>query len=101
MLTETTDLRRRIETNRATIAVVGLGYVGLPVACSFARQGFAVIGVDVVADKVARINVGRSPIEGEEPGLDDLLADVVRDGQLRATTNYADCRAAHVVLIAV
>jgi UDP-N-acetyl-D-mannosaminuronic acid dehydrogenase len=95
------DLFDRIEARSATIAVVGLGYVGLPVACSFASRGFEVIGLDVVDDKVALINEGRSPIEGKEPGLDELLAEVVSDGRFRATTNYAACRQAHVILIAV
>jgi UDP-N-acetyl-D-mannosaminuronic acid dehydrogenase len=81
--------------------VVGLGYVGLPVACSFASRGFEVIGLDVVDAKVASINEGRSPIEGQEPGLDELLGVAVSGGRLRATTDYAACRAADVVLIAV
>lgn len=97
----TERLLHRIETTNATILVVGLGYVGLPVACSFASRGFDVVGLDVVEAKVACINEGRSPIEGQEPGLDDLVAAVVSDGHLRATTDYAACRQAEVVLIAV
>ena len=95
------ELRRRIETRSATIAVVGLGYVGLPVACSFASQGFDVIGLDVIAEKVALINAGRSPIEGQEPGLDELLADVVRSGHFHATIDEESLRAADIVLVAV
>lgn len=97
----TTALRRRIDACHATVAVIGLGYVGLPVACSFARAGFPVIGLDVVAEKVARINAGSSPIEGEEPGLDALIAWAAQMGRLRATTDYAECAAADVILIAV
>src|SRR5689334_5072053 len=78
----TANLLDRIQTGSATIAVVGLGYVGLPVACSFASRGFEVIGLDVVDAKVASINEGRSPIEGQEPGLDELLGVAVRGGRL-------------------
>ena len=96
-----TELLGRIEARAATVAVVGLGYVGLPVACSFAGRGFPVVGLDVVAEKVARVNAGRSPIEGEEPGLAELLAEVVRAGRLRASTDPAALAAAEVVLLAV
>lgn len=96
-----TQLLERLTTRNATIAVVGLGYVGLPVACAFATKGFQVIGLDVVEEKVTRVNEGRSPFEGQEPGLDDLLTSAIRLGQLWATTDYSQCRSAQVVLIAV
>ncbi|HEX5417080.1 MAG TPA: nucleotide sugar dehydrogenase, partial [Chloroflexota bacterium] len=51
--------------------------------------------------KVARINQGCSPIEGQEPGLDELVESVVRAGRLHATTDYADCQRAEIVIIAV
>jgi UDP-N-acetyl-D-mannosaminuronic acid dehydrogenase len=96
-----TELIRRIETQSAKMSVVGLGYVGLPVACSFASKGFDVIGLDVIADKVARINSGRSPIEGEEEGLDELLSEAVGSGRLRATTDYSIINDRDVVIVAV
>jgi len=83
------------------IGVIGLGYVGLPVACEFARAGFQVIGLDIKAERVAKINAGVSPIEGNEPGLATLLAEMVRTKKLQATTNYRDLQAAHVVTINV
>jgi UDP-N-acetyl-D-mannosaminuronic acid dehydrogenase len=97
------ELRHRIETKEAVIGVIGLGYVGLPVACAFAEAGFRVIGVDILPQRVATINDGRNPIEGEEPGLAELLAQVVagQDGRLRATTDYKDLAVADVVLIDV
>jgi GDP-mannose 6-dehydrogenase len=69
------------------VAVFGLGYVGCVSAACLARNGHAVVGVDVNDEKVAMINGGRSPIV--EPGLDDLLRDVVAAGALRATTSAA------------
>ncbi len=70
------------------VSVFGLGYVGSVSAASFADDGPHLVGVDVNADKVAAINAGRSPIV--EPGLDDLLAQSVTQGRLRATTDTAE-----------
>jgi UDP-N-acetyl-D-mannosaminuronic acid dehydrogenase len=67
-----------------TVAVVGLGYVGLPLACSFASAGFKTYGNDIDAMKVEKINRGINPIEGEEPGLSDLLMEVHGRGLLHA-----------------
>ncbi|MFQ5577060.1 MAG: nucleotide sugar dehydrogenase, partial [Anaerolineae bacterium] len=96
-----TKLQRTIEQQQAVIGVIGLGYVGLPVACVFARAGFKVIGVDVKAERAARINAGQTPIEGDEPGLAGLLAEVAGAGQLHAATDYGLLAGAGVVLIAV
>ncbi|TAK12306.1 MAG: nucleotide sugar dehydrogenase [Anaerolineae bacterium] len=95
------DLIPEIENKSAKLAVIGLGYVGLPVACEFARVGFDVLGVDILAERVAKINAGQSPIEGEEPGLAVLLAEVIGGGKLRATTNYENLRDRDVILIDV
>ncbi|GAB4317863.1 MAG: nucleotide sugar dehydrogenase [Methanobacteriaceae archaeon] len=67
------------------IAVFGLGYIGLPTAALFAKNGFSVIGVDINQEIVEAINQGRSPIL--EPGLDELINDVVSAGNLSATTD--------------
>jgi GDP-mannose 6-dehydrogenase len=73
------------------VSVFGLGYVGCVSAASLADEGHDVIGVDVVVDKVAAVNEGRSPIV--EPGLDEVLQRGVQSGRLRATTCTED--AAH------
>ncbi len=96
-----TELRDKIARREARLAVIGLGYVGLPVACVFAEAGFQVVGVEIRPERVELINAGRSPIAGEEPGLDELLARVVASGCLRATTNYLDLRECDIVLIDV
>jgi UDP-N-acetyl-D-mannosaminuronic acid dehydrogenase len=95
------ELTTRIEDKTARLAVIGLGYVGLPVACEFARVGFDVLGVDVLAGRVERINAGESPIEGNEPGLADLLAEVTGARRLRAMTDYEALRDRDVILIDV
>lgn len=90
-----------IEAKTARVVVIGLGYVGLPVAARFAQAGFQVTGLDVDEAKVATIGAGGCPIEGEEPGLAELVAQVVATGRLHATTDYAVCDEADVILIAV
>lgn len=94
-------LRQAIHERTAVVAVVGLGYVGLPVACEFARVGFRVIGVDVKQDRVDLINQGISPIEGNEPGLADLLRETVQAGRLRATTDAFELAVADVITVNV
>jgi len=94
-------LRALIESGSCTIGVVGLGYVGLPVACLLADKGFNVIGVDLKADRVANINAGRNPIEGREPGLPEMLQRVLVSGRLKATTDVHDVAEARVVLVCV
>jgi GDP-mannose 6-dehydrogenase len=66
------------------VSVFGLGYVGCVSAAAFADDGHEVVGVDVVSEKVAAVNEGRSPIV--EPGLAELLQRGVDSGRLRATT---------------
>ncbi|MFW9963992.1 MAG: nucleotide sugar dehydrogenase [Candidatus Sifarchaeia archaeon] len=83
------------------LVVVGLGYVGLPVACRFAEEGFAVTGIDIVKEKVDMINKGESPIEGDEPGLQDLVSRVIESGNLKASTTYDAIGEADYVLIVV
>jgi len=66
------------------ISIFGLGYVGSVSAACLADAGHDVLGVDVDEKKVANINAGLSPVL--EPGLPELIADVVRSGKLRATS---------------
>jgi UDP-N-acetyl-D-mannosaminuronic acid dehydrogenase len=98
---KSSDLIRKIETRQAAVGVIGLGYVGLAAAAVFAEAGFTVCGVDIDRSRVSLINAGQNPIRGSEPGLAELLADVVSGGRLRASADYDDLREADVVLIAV
>ena len=82
-------------------AVVGLGYVGVPVAVSVAATGVAVVGVDIDPKKVDAINRGRNPLRGREPGLAELLRAQVDAKRLRATTEYAAISTADVVVVSV
>ena len=94
-------LTANISAKTAAIGVIGLGYVGLPVACMLANSGFQVTGIDIDAERIATINRGETPIGGEEPGIADLIASVVGAGRLHATTDYAALRAVQVIIICV
>ncbi len=92
------ELIDRLNSRQALIAVVGLGYVGLPLAVEFAEAGFAVIGLDVDAAKVAQLNRGSSYIPDVPT---DRVAPLAAAGRLLATTDYADLRAADAISICV
>lgn len=70
----------------ATVCVVGMGKIGVPLAVQFASKGARVAGYDVDAARVGELNAGRSPI-GSEPGIDDALPDLVAQGLLGATVD--------------
>src|SRR5499427_2627101 len=91
-------LLESIRSGTAKIGVIGLGYVGLPLAVEFARRGFHVSGFDVDESKTSQINAGRSYIP-DVPQTD--LAEVVKAGRLRGTTRMADLAAMDVIDICV
>jgi len=95
------NLAEAIRNKEAKVAVIGLGYVGLPVACTFAQAGFQVLGIERDKDKAAEIEEGLCPIGGKEPGLAELLTEVIKGGNLQVRTDYAGCRETDVALIAV
>jgi UDP-N-acetyl-D-glucosamine dehydrogenase len=72
-------LEERLKSRSATVGVVGLGYVGLPLAVAFARAGFRVIGVDADPVRTALLAGGMSPVEDVPPAL---LAPLVQSGRL-------------------
>ncbi len=82
----TTGVEARIAARDVTVAVLGLGYVGLPLAVEFAESGFRVAGVDPDARKVDALDAGQSYV-GDVPS--DRIAALVASGRLRATTDYA------------
>ena len=83
------------------VAVIGLGYVGVPVAAVLASKGFRVAGVDIDPRKVEKVAAGASPLEGDEPGLEALIAEGVASGRLEATTDYGTLADANVVIASV
>jgi UDP-N-acetyl-D-glucosamine dehydrogenase len=84
-------------TNYA-VAVIGAGYVGVPLAATFAEAGCRILLVDVLADVVAALNRGESHIL-DVPS--EQLAPLVEQGLVHATTSYEELRAADAILIAL
>ena len=78
------DLMKKIENRTAKVGIIGLGYVGLPLAVEFGEKGFTVIGFDISEPKVNLINSGKSDID-DVP--DDRVASLLKDGKLIATAD--------------
>lgn len=92
------SLLEKLQTRRAKVGVVGLGYVGLPLALAFAEAGFEVFGFELSAEKVEAVNAGRSYL------LDlstERLAPQVRAGRLRATMDFSQLRACDAISVCV
>src|SRR5215204_1054911 len=87
-----------IRNRRARVGVVGLGYVGLPLAVEFARAGYPTTGIDLDAAKVAAINEGRSYID--DVSTTDVGA-LRAQGRLRATTSFDILRELDTINICV
>jgi UDP-N-acetyl-D-glucosamine dehydrogenase len=81
------QLKQRISDRSAHVGVLGLGYVGLPLAVEFAKVGFRVTGIDVSAEKVEQLNRGESYVL-DVPTAE--LKPLVEQGLLRATTDFAE-----------
>jgi len=92
------QLAKRIAARRARIGVIGLGYVGLPLAVEFAREGFQVTGIDLDAGRVNGVNRARSYIL--DVSSDDLRA-MRRARRLRATSSFDALRTLDAVIICV
>ena len=91
-------LIEKIKNNTAIVGIVGLGYVGLPMAVAVARKGYDVIGIDVSEYAVTHVNTGENYIGDVD---DDELKQLVSKGKLKATFDYAEAKAADVIMIAV
>jgi UDP-N-acetyl-D-mannosaminuronic acid dehydrogenase len=90
----------RIRLRKASLAVLGLGHVGLPTALIFARAGFNVIGIDLDLRKVDALRQGKCYIR--EPGLQEILTACLQNGTFQVTSNASDpVRASDFVSICV
>jgi UDP-N-acetyl-D-glucosamine dehydrogenase len=91
-------LRGKIRRKSAIVGVVGLGYVGLPLAVEYAKKGFRTVGIDVDRSKVDRINSGQNYIDDVDS---KLLAKLVKQGRLSARSDYTCISGLDVIFIAV
>lgn len=92
------NIKKKLLDKTATLGVVGLGYVGLPLAVEKAKAGFKTIGFDVQKSKVEMVNAGKNYI-GDVVNED--LEEIVKSGLLSATTDFAQVASADCVCIAV
>ena len=79
-------LKERIDSGQAVLGVVGLGYVGLPLAVEMAKAGHRVVGIDISAEKVALVNAGKSYIPDVPT---EEMAPLVAAGLITATTDFS------------
>jgi UDP-N-acetyl-D-glucosamine dehydrogenase len=91
-------LQDKIRAREARVGIVGLGYVGLPLAVEFAKAGFRVTGIDVNESKTERVNAGDSYI-GDISS--DVLQSLVKDGRITATTDFGVVRELDTINICV
>lgn len=91
-------LAEKIRNRTARVSVVGLGYVGLPLAVEFARAGFRVTGIEVDPEKARRVNAGDSYVLDVASAE---LAPLVEQGRLEATTDYGRLAQADTINICV
>lgn len=97
-MTIVNTLLKKIEVKEAIIGVVGLGYVGLPLAVEKAKAGFKVIGFDIQESRVNLVNEGHNYI-GDV--VDEDLSKMVKLGRLEATTDYQRIQEVDAVAICV
>ncbi len=93
-----TKLKQKITSKKSKIGVVGLGYVGLPLAHAFAESGYPVLGIDIDAPRVASIKAGKSYIS-DLPS--SALAREVRAGRLDASSNYNSLKDLDIIIVCV
>src|ERR1700690_670936 len=91
-------LLARIRAHEATVGIIGMGYVGLPLALTFAEKGFPVIGFDVDPTKVEAIGAGRSYIKHLDASR---LAAAAASGRLTATIDFSRLGEGEALLVAV
>ncbi len=97
-MTIASDLMAKLKNKTARIAVLGMGYVGLPFATVFAEAGFEVTGIDPIAEKMEMVNAGKSYIMDVPTETVKRLVDT---GKLKGTTDYSVLRQIDAVAICV
>ncbi len=92
------QLAHRLDTKEATIGIVGLGYVGLPLAVEYAEQDFSTIGIDLDEDRIQQLNAGDNYIDDLD---DSVVRRLVDERQLRGTSTYASADEIDVFFVCV
>ncbi|HUN23120.1 MAG TPA: nucleotide sugar dehydrogenase [Anaerolineales bacterium] len=92
------QLLEKINNRTARVAIAGMGYVGLPLAVEFARQGFSVVGIDPSQSKMQMLNHAQTYIEDI---ANEELAPIIANGALRGTTEYSEIANCDALIICV
>ncbi|HHV64826.1 MAG TPA: nucleotide sugar dehydrogenase [Peptococcaceae bacterium] len=92
------ELKKKIENHTAQVGVIGLGYVGLPLAVEKGKVGFPVLGFDINPKRVDKVNAGENYIGDVK---DQELKELVEKGILKATTDYAQLAGCDIIIICV
>jgi len=92
------SLERKIRNKKARIGVVGLGYVGLPLAVEYAAKGFETLGIEVDEKKVNAVNAGKNYIDDVDS---KVFARVTKSGMLKASTKYDAVAKLDIIFICV
>ena len=92
------QLDKKITGKTAKLGIIGLGYVGLPLAAEFARAGFSVTGFEVEERKVKSILSGKSYIEDVESAT---VAPLVEEGRLSATADFSLLKEQDIIIVCV
>src|SRR3954453_6443152 len=88
----------KIESRKAKVGIIGLGYVGLPLATEFAKAGFSVTGFEVDARKVEALSAGKSYIEDISS---QAVSDLIERGRFAATLQFSKLRDMDAIIICV
>jgi len=91
-------LKSRLEANEARVCVVGLGYVGLPLALGFAKSGLRVLGFDVIPQKIEELKSGKDPTREVS---EQELAEINAGGRIEFTTDESKIKECDFVIICV
>ncbi len=92
------EFKQKIKRKQIKIAVVGLGYVGLPLACEFAKKGFFVFGIDVDKDRLRKLSMKKSYITDVS---NRSLSEVIKHGNFRLSRNFSVLKDIDVVFVCV
>jgi UDP-N-acetyl-D-glucosamine dehydrogenase len=92
------ELKSKIESNKARIGIIGLGYVGLPLAVEFAKAGFDVTGFEIDNAKVKSINMGKSYISDVATAA---LSPLVKDKRLKASADFSRLKGMDAIITCV
>jgi UDP-N-acetyl-D-glucosamine dehydrogenase len=92
------ELRRKIESRNASLGIIGLGYVGLPLALTFAERGFPVLGFDVDHSKIEALQAGQNYIKHLRP---NRLAHCSASGLFNSTSDFGRLGEPHVLIVCV